>query len=620
MMEHFELLDGVAVWFGTLVVFTAFWSIGRLIPNRPVWETPLIGWSLVYLLSITTALSGLHSLKLVLAIAGFCAVAIPLWRRPILSSNRYYFPYLAALPLLALSVVTIPIFADSYSHWLPNAVYLYQLDHFPKAPLAGFISLHPTYPNALPLVIYMSSVITGRFMELSGHIVNVVMFLLAMGCVWQLLRDNWPRESDSNVNSAVSRYLIAATAFCIAVPLNPAIEIQYYWSVIADPALAILVLLLAAQYCRYMTHEEAGGAKSTLFAFFMLGCLASGLKPNVWPLAGILVMSAGAVASINRIPLRRWLPPGVAIVCGTFFSAFLWNLYLGRHLPLPDQFSLRPLDRWSFELWDELLLAMLQILRTHTLYSALVLMTMGFGFASMIRRTLIANPMLRLMIGLVSIAMSLHVASLLAAYLGTGFEDWMITTASSFPRYTAQVGYAVCATGLLAAASILVPMLASRLASLSSRAVAAACLASCAALFAVMTVRPTLALKPVAHERAQQRKLALAALKVIEPGDRVAAAAPKWTINYLRYVIWADLAPHERPSLVDDVMIFNSSDVCETKRLVTNWISNPSVDAVLLVDAHAYTSRCAVDTSPTRVWRRPAGRWQKLDLLEDRAG
>jgi FtsH-binding integral membrane protein len=332
----------------------------------------------------------------------------------------------------------------------------------------------------------------------------------------------------------------------------------------------------------------------------------------------IIGAATGFVGIVHRVPLRRWLPPASVIVAGTLLSAFLWKVYLNRHLAIPDQFVVRALPDWSFELWDELLLAMLRILKTHTLYSTLVIATLTVGVASLVRRNLIANPTLRLMVGLVCVVMGLHVASLFAAYLGTGFEDWMITTASSFPRYTTQVGYAVCVTGLLMATTVLVPAVSAKLASVPPRRLAMASVLVCVVLFSAMTVRQTLALQDLVRERAHHREVALAALKNVPAGHRVVAAAPKWTLNYLRYVAWAELGPGERPSLVDGLMFYKSDDDCEANRVLANWMANPSIDAVLLVDADAYVKRCARNSSPDRIWWRLAGSWRSIQVPEDR--
>jgi hypothetical protein len=289
-------------------------------------------------------------------------------------------------------------------------------------------------------------------------------------------------------------------------------------------------------------------------------------------------------------------------------------LYLRAHLPIADQFVIRPLAKWSFDLSDDLFVAMLRILRSQTTYSFVVLTTMAVGLVSLVRRSFIANPTLRLLVGFVSVMMALHVATLFAAYLGSGFEDWMIKTASSFPRYTSQVGYAVCITGLTLLALQLLPVAWSVLSRLPTQAIAAICLVGCAAVFLIENVRPTWAYATAAKAQISRRQLALEALKKIPPGHRLAAAGSKWSLNYLRYVYFVDVDADERPMLVDRVVFYDTDDSCEMSETLDHWIHNPAIDDVLLVDAEKFTTRCEPAAAPDQVWRRSVGQWEPIRL------
>ena len=378
MPEYVDPLEGAGAILGVLSAFGGFWMIGQLVPGRAFWEYPLLGWAFAYLLAVVATLCGIHDLSFILALTGALAVVAVIWRRPRFRRHSLA-PYLAAIPLLALSLVNVPIFWDSYAHWLPNSAYLYRLDHFVREPLGEFYSLHPTYPSALPLIIYISSGVAGFLTELAGNVSNVVMFLLAMGCIWQLLRDCWPLQSQATANPRSLHAVIAALAFCIAVPANPAIEIQFYWSAMADPALAVLVLVMIVECCRLMASERQDSVRASVLLLFALGGLSSGLKPNAWLIAVVLGVTAGLVGVIHRVPARRWLLPALAIVGGTMFGTASWELYLQQHLTIPDQFVVRPLADWSYRLAPDVLLAMLGVLRTNTLYSIVVLVSMGAG-------------------------------------------------------------------------------------------------------------------------------------------------------------------------------------------------------------------------------------------------
>lgn len=617
MIELGVLLSGLVAGIGVLVAFAAFALIGRLIPDRPFWQYPLIGWSLVYLISVITTLCGIADLRITLVIAAALVVASIAWR-PLKFHRHQVAAYLAAIAVLAVSALTPPIFWDSYAHWLPNSSYLYQFNHFPQAPLSNFPSLHPTYANGLPLVIYISSLVTGRFTELAGNVLTATMVLIAVACIWQLLREHWPISAEHGEREGVvarsQMYVIAALAFCIAMSMNPAIEVQYYWSAIADPALAVLLFVVMVECCRYMTRAASSADRLTLLSLFLLGCLIGGLKPNAWPLALILAVSAGFVGIVQRVPMPRWLWPALSVFAGTLFASILWKVYLKTQLPIADQFVIRPLPQWSFDLADELSMAMLKILKTHTTYSVLVLGTMTAGLFSLIRRSFIANPTLRLLVGFVSVMMALHVTTLFAAYLGGGFEDWSIKRASSFPRYTSQVGYAVCITGLVLLALKVLPIAWTVLSRLPAQAVAAICLLGCAAVFLINTVWPTLVYANAAHQQQNRRHLALQALKTIPPGHRLAAAGSKWSLNYLRYVYFVDVEAQERPTLVERVMFYETESPCAFSETLSRWQQNPAIDDILLVDAELFTTHCDPNALPDQVWSRSVGEWQPIRL------
>jgi hypothetical protein len=612
MPHYFGFMEGMGALLGVLVAFGSFWIVGRVVPQRSFWEYPLLGWTFVYVLSVVATLCGIDNLKIVVALAGALVVGSLIWRRPRFRGHSVI-PYLIAIPVLALSVLTPPVFWDSYAHWLPNSGWLFQRDHFPEAPLVSFYSLHPTYPTALPLVVYISSLVAGFFTELAGNVTNAVLILLAMACLWQVLRDFLAPLLSDMLGPRVSQYVVVAIAFCIALPLNPAIEVRYYWSAIADPSLAVLALVMTIGCCRLMASEQGPHTNRSLFVLFTLGCLAAGLKPNAWLLAVVMAVSAGFVGIVHRIPFRRWAVPALAILGGTVFGTVLWKLYLRTHLDIPDQFSVQGLSTWRFDLAPALFLAMLRILETHTVYSTLVLASMAAGIWSFIRRSSFGNLTVRLAIGFITIAMALHLATLFAAYLGGGFDERSILTASSFPRYTSQAGYAVCSIGLLAFAFTAVPFFAPLLTRIPAKAMVTLCVLGCVGLFLLQTARVTLNLEELVSDRFARRQLAFAVLEEL-PGHRVAAAGARWSLNYLRYGVFAHMEEAKRPTIDEYVMLFEADDHCGARDAVTGWLADPAIDIVLLIDAGDFAARCMHNPAPDQVWRRSAGKWEVLDL------
>ena len=249
---------------GVLIAFGGFWAIGRLVPDREPWEYPLLGWSVSYLISVLAVLCGAANLKVGLVVCLALIVFSITRRRTTVQLGGAWIYLIFGAAILVLALFIPPLFIDSYMHWLLNASYLFQLDSYPQAPLENFPSRHPTYPGAFPLAIYIASVVTGRFAEMAGSVTNAMSTLDRDGVHRSFPSRKLGFAAEGSRAASISRYGIPALAFCIVLPLNPAIQLEYYWSAIADPALAAVVLVVVVQWCRFMTREEFDSAHEDL--------------------------------------------------------------------------------------------------------------------------------------------------------------------------------------------------------------------------------------------------------------------------------------------------------------------------------------------------------------------
>jgi hypothetical protein len=569
---------------------------------------------MLYVLSTITTLAGFSDLRVALALFAVLAALSVALRRIQLPARSSVWLFAGAAALLFLSILTQPVYWDSYAHWLPNSAYLFQLDHFPRSPLQDFPSLHPSYPPALPLLIYGGSRLTHHFAELGANVLNVLLSWLVMGCVVHLMRRSSVLAGAQEGATPLFRCGLPLLAACIVIPLNPAIELQHYWSVIADPALGVVIFIAIVTWCQFMADEREEGSVWTVSAsLFALGVLTGGLKPSGW-LLGLILAGAGIfVAMVQRVPAKKWLAPAIALAAGGLLALVLWKSYLAAHLPIPDQFSIQPLRAWRFDLAKELFRSMLLDFRAHWIYGLYVVATMTVGFLALVRRSIISNPTLRLMLCVSSVAMLLHVASLIAAYLGTGFEALEIRQAACFQRYSSQVGYSLCVAGLVTLSLKVLAIKPRRFIGLTMHEVAVYGTAACLALFAVLTVRPTLVLALKARQDAHLRMLALEALKSLPPGARVAVMGDRWALNFLRYESWVGLKAAERPRFVDRHQILRAETDQSVRILLTRWTADPDVDAILLVDAGELAIRSGLGVAPDQVWRRQDRQWRAIN-------
>ncbi len=221
---------------------------------------------------------------------------------------------------------------------------------------------------------------------------------------------------------------------------------------------------------------------SALLSLFLLSSLIGGLKTSGWVVAFVLSAAGALVAAIHRVPARRWISGGIAVSSGAWLSSSIWNAYLAYRLPIADEVSVLPLGEWRLDLLGSFLVSVRADVLSHWPYYGLVSATCAVGFLSLIKRSLIASPTARLLLGFVSVAMSLHVASLVMTYVAVSFLDWEISRALSFQRYSAHVGFSVCVVGLVVLVLEALPYAAGFLRKTRPKRVVAWATAACGAL------------------------------------------------------------------------------------------------------------------------------------------
>lgn len=609
-----------------LVVVGCFWAVGRLFSRREPAVAVMLGWAACYLIALLGALLGISDLRLALAISLLLALVSLLVHRPSLRMRNISWPaLLLAAPLLVLGAFCPPPFWDSYMHWLPNALYLFQLGHFPAVPLAGFPSAHPTYPLALPLVIYFASQLADRFLEPAGTLTNVYCSLVAMSVAFGLIRSSLRVRLDGRADDRAMRIILTCGAFCAVILLNPSIQWVHYWSVIADPGLAVVVLIVIVRCCdfflRATAQESAAAARAAddradLISLFLLGVLMAGIKNSGWQLAVILAAAGALAAFLQGIALRRWLAPLVALVSGAVVAAALWNVYLSAQLPLPDQFSVRPLSAWHLDMAGQLAHAIRNDLFDHWQYYGLLIAAIVLGLWRAVRRT-VPPSRLELMLTFAALAAVAHLAFLLLAYVGGGFADWEIARAASLQRYSTQVGFAVCALALIAVAVYSIERFPR---AFQQRAVLAAGAVCLACIYAADLLYPSLQIASGSVRTVvEARALADKALLLTLPRERTALIGQKWSVLLAYYASWADIPAQRRPLIVAKEQGCDREDIERANLRINDWMSDARVDAIVLLDARELAQGLGLQPASDQIWRRKLRQWRVVDLGRSQA-
>ena len=418
---------GVVELLGTLAVFVGFYCVGRLCGVARVPAAALVGWAAVSLVAVGAAIVGVSSLTVTIGVFVSLGVLGALVRRSAMRDLATSWPWMVSIvPLAGLGTVLPSFYWDGYSHWLPNALYLIEMDHFPVAPLDGVSSDHPTYPPALALVIYLVTAFTRRYSESAGLLTNVLVSAIAVGYLTDSLR---PMLFSAPTAVEPSRRSMLVTSSLVAIlvfVINPSFQLVHYWSAIADPPLAIVVLVTLGVWCEQLAVDRpvavAGESRPRIdrdertdwAVLFFLGALIGLIKHSGWQIT-LVLLGAGAVVCVCRgVPLRRAAKSALAIGLGTGVACAMWKYYLATELPIQERAGevLLPLAEWRYDLLGPLLRAALTDARQYWIYYGTLCAFLIIGIRTLSKSSSGEKSPLNLMLGIASVSLLAHLACL----------------------------------------------------------------------------------------------------------------------------------------------------------------------------------------------------------------
>ena len=131
--------------------------------------------------------------------------------------------------------------------------------------------------------------------------------LAAVACVNRLLHRDLSPDLTVFRMSKRGRAVVLSVAFCAVILLNPAIKWVHFWSALADPAIAVVVLVTIATWCRLLVDAQATCPSTSDSAETC--CMAFDLRSAEVPtffLLGVLIAGTRSTAA-GRRPLSSCL-------------------------------------------------------------------------------------------------------------------------------------------------------------------------------------------------------------------------------------------------------------------------------------------------------------------------
>lgn len=436
----FHVVQAPAVLAAVVLAGCALSGLGRLCAGRdrlPAADLAA-GWGaygLALLVGQRLGLS-LSEAALPLLLLGLLVFVADRWRTP--PARAAMLAWAAMLPLLLVGAAMPLVAWDDFSHWVPNARFLIELDAFPHPSLPPPPSVHGTYPPGIALATQAAGLLGAPFgLDRAPEQAAQVFALLLFGALAAAVAVELRARS-------VAVAIVAALPVAWLLWLNPGFVPRVVFTNYGDqPTAALLgtalLLLLRA------TRPGAGAGPSVQAALVLAAVV--NVKQSGFTLAAICVVAAAGLLLADRRPR---LPRRLGMLALAALPAVTaWWLWKAHAAGATGGFSIRPLAEWAWHLAPSTLASMARVAVSKVAFVALLVLAVAAALPALRRppETLLARAAVP-----VSLAACGWVAALFLSYMGTSFSELEIRAAASFWRYMQQLGGALGLLPLLALA------------------------------------------------------------------------------------------------------------------------------------------------------------------------
>ena len=435
-----SFLPDASQWVGFFSVILAtlmftglgrIWGVSEQLPGVPI----LFGWML--LTGVLTLIGVFSSWAFSPIFWGLALVSVIVlimrWRNTAIALAPLLPVFILGAPLLLIMTAKAPSEVDSFTHWLPNGLYLFANDGFVRDDRPESHSAYPGFPYNVTFLFFVASRLGGSFVENAIILFNVIWLLLFAGLLSWLLRR-------SNAVAAGNEWKLAAFSLLCTTILNPIFVRRIWLTSYPDTSTSIVVAFAGiAGWLWIEANVRQDRSESTkAFAFALLLTLLINIKQANLVLVVALVVSTGMVfirdkAASFRTYIMR-LPEIIGLPLLMYFS---WRYYLTEVTPLHEN-KILPFAAWPFERIPELLQNMAVVMYRKALYFTLGLGLLIWGMKVWIGRPNSSFDRLAIIVGATFVGYNLFLFLIFIVHFN-GYPQ-------SYWRFNTHIGYLIFAT------------------------------------------------------------------------------------------------------------------------------------------------------------------------------
>jgi hypothetical protein len=363
---------------GLLGVFLAgavFWLCGRaLAGGRGTPELQLFaGWGafclVLTLWGVATQASMIWPSLAFLLLAAI-ALALPSLRPTRDDAVGVLRVLVLALPIWAIMAAAQPALPDTFTNFLPNAVYLFDHGFFPADDRARAFATWPAFPYNQPLATYLATLVLPQYPPGALIHFNILLQVMVGLLFARMLR---PRDADF---AAAPSWASCAGGLLLVMALNPGFVPRIDFTAYAEPALTVGVCIVGFLAARILAALVAGDDAAlrrdrVLLALSLVALV--GIKQVGVVLAfGLMLGMAALVLADRRIDRIR----GLMLIVTTALPALVlyaaWRWYVLGHFAFGRELELLPQAAWRFDILPQTMRHIIGAIAEIPLYFAMI--------------------------------------------------------------------------------------------------------------------------------------------------------------------------------------------------------------------------------------------------------
>ncbi len=299
-----------------------------------------------------------------------------------------------ALPIWLIMLAVRPALPDTFTNFLPNAVYVFDHGFFPADDRAPTFATWPAFPYNQPLATYLATLFLPQFPP--GALVHFNILLQVMlGLLFA--RQLRPRGEDF---AAAPSWSACAGGLLLVMALNPGFVPRIDFTSYAEPALTVGVAIvgwLAASILGKVADGGTGAARSHLVLLSASLVALVGTKQVGIVLAFGLILGLLALTLADRRIARG--PAVAAIVAAALPAALLWTVwrwYVLTHFAA-GELKLLPPSAWQFDILPITIANILLAIAEKPVFFTMIALVVGLALGLTPRKGLTAGTRLLLL-------------------------------------------------------------------------------------------------------------------------------------------------------------------------------------------------------------------------------